>query len=198
MNQSEASHNLQQIKKSTCGTDIRPAFGKVNLIFCCLGPTNHKFLANLNSNIDLANKYSFFIDLFFFWYDLFLFGCNKIDKKKFSALGIFQSRIKKMCYYYIANQPTGNNSPDCLYNKKLSCLCFNLLNLNLHKWIFAVAWNNFFMILLERITSIVFSVHFLSSLKKLILDDREKDYTHLDWCLITWKIIKTLTKKNSV
>ena len=26
-------------------------------------------------------------------------------------------------YYYFANRPSWNNSPDCPYNKKLSCLC---------------------------------------------------------------------------
>ena len=29
-------------------------------------------------------------------------------------------------YYYCADRATQNNSPDCLYNKKLSCLCFML------------------------------------------------------------------------
>ena len=41
------------------------------------------------------------------------------------------------------------------------------LNLNLCSWIFVIARNNSFMIILERITSIVFSVHLLSSLKNL-------------------------------
>ena len=47
------------------------------------------------------------------------------------------------------------------------------------------------MIIQERSTNIVFSVHFLSSLKKLILQEWEKDYTCLDpcldWCLIIWQ-----------
>ena len=44
---------------------------------------------------------------------------------------------------------------------------------------------NSFMIILERSTSIVFFVHTLSSLKKLVWHDWGKDYTRLGWCLIT-------------
>ena len=36
------------------------------------------------------------------------------------------------------------------------------------------------MIILERSTSMFFPVNSRLSLKKLILDDREKDYIHLD------------------
>ena len=50
------------------------------------------------------------------------------------------------------------------------------------------------MIILERSTSIVSSVYFLSSFflyQKIILHEWEKDYTCiglcLDWCLITWQ-----------
>ena len=57
------------------------------------------------------------------------------------------------------------------------------LNLNLCNWIFAVAQNNLFMVIMKKITSMSFSVHLLSWLKGLILHDREKNYTCLDWCL---------------
>ena len=71
-----------------------------------------------------------------------------MDKKQqFNALDIVESRRKEMrslsyltsmidiflflhfptlklngYYYYFADRPTRNNSPDCPYNKKLSCL----------------------------------------------------------------------------
>ena len=54
------------------------------------------------------------------------------------------------------------------------------------------------MILLERSTGIVFSVHFLLSLKKLILHDWEKDYTRLGWCSVSWQTDENHDKKYSM
>ena len=50
------------------------------------------------------------------------------------------------------------------------------------------------MVLLERSTSIAFSHHSLTSLKKLILNDWEKGYACQDWCSITDKTGENLDK----
>ena len=71
-----------------------------------------------------------------------------------------------------------------------------LLHLQICSWIFAVNWNNLFKITLKRGTSIVFSVHSLSSLK-MILDDWEKDYTCLMFNNLR-KLTKILTRTNSM
>ena len=51
------------------------------------------------------------------------------------------------------------------------------------------------MISLERTTSTAFSVHSVSSLKKLNYNDWDKDYTCLDWCLKTYKNNKNIDEK---
>ena len=73
----------------------------------------------------------------------------------------------------------------CCKKKKSICGTDIKLTLLLCSWIFAVTQNNLFMIILERSTSVVFYAHLLSSLKKLILHDWGKNYTCLDWFLIT-------------
>ena len=43
------------------------------------------------------------------WWSIFFFRCVDPDTSNY-------------CYYYFADRPTRNNSPDCPCNKKLSCL----------------------------------------------------------------------------
>ena len=87
-----------------------------------------------------------FLHFFLLIYNLFLLCCNKIGKKqKFSTLDIgdvvtlisksfFTSMITiflfrcadpytEVNHYYFADWLTENNSPNCLYNKKISCFC---------------------------------------------------------------------------
>ena len=55
---------------------------------------------------------------------------------------------------------------------------------NLHSCIFVIAQNTLFK---KRSTTVVFSAYSLSSLKNLILNDWERDYTCLYWCSINWQ-----------
>ena len=43
------------------------------------------------------------------WWSIFFFRCVDPDTSNY-------------CYYYFADRPPRNNSPDCPFNKKLSCL----------------------------------------------------------------------------
>ena len=58
------------------------------------------------------------------------------------------------------------------------------LNLNLRSWIFAIARNNWFMVIPERITSNNLFCLLAIIINKLILHDWEKDYLRLYWCLM--------------
>ena len=80
-------------------------------------------------------------------------------------------------------------------------ICFLIFNITvnhtLRTWIFAVAQNKLFMIILERsATSILFSVLSLSALRKLILHDLGK-CLYLDRLMLTnlKKLTKILTRK---
>ena len=55
-----------------------------------------------------------------------------------------------------------------------------------------------FMIILERSTSMAFSVHSLSLLKKLILHDRERLHLPRLMFIKLAKLTKILTRKNSM
>ena len=100
-----------------------------------------------------------------------------------------KKRLEKFAFWvYLKRQSSGpkRNLTYFTVNKRSQLVGLMLdqpqsfFKFELAHWICATAGNNLFMILLERSTAIVFPVHFLSSLKKLIYMAEKNDVCKTD------------------